>query len=156
MSEWIYFARAELKPWVRQRKPIGWWPSDPALIPTAGADFLEWPGSVDVLVTMAAQELAWLANWRVDCSWTGIALSNEAAILVPEVDRNIRCQRPDRSFDACLSPMALGICSTVFVLQRLAVQASPFARTNTKAQLRKLQSFAELHPEYDGIREVLD
>lgn len=156
MSEWIYFARAELKPWVRQRKPIGWSPPDQELIATAVADFLEWTGSVDVLVTMAAQELAWLANRRVDCSWAGIALSNGAAILVPEVDRDIHCHRPDRSFDACLSPVALGICTTVLVWQRLAVPASPFAKTNTKTQLRKLQSFAELHPEYAGIREVLD
>ena len=155
---WRYFAKSQIPPWVRSRKPIGWIEVAP----------LDWSAQIESHLgrsyarTFLAEVfscVAWLrADDPYDGDWRLWKLSNGSIYLAPIFEGKWHLERANRTFRQTLTGDATGLCATELAmnwyLNKIGIQW--MGDSYVKRNARRLQSFREQHPEGSAIRGVLD
>lgn len=157
MTRWTYFPSLPGSEGLQvRRRKIGFAKIDDEFIDAALHDLTGSNLSTDVLLTLAANELRWMANSQVRISdWSMAALSNGAAFLIPTLPKGMCSRSMGGASKDVLSAEAAGICATIFLLQTLHEREGDFPQDRRRT-VRRLFDFVGIHPEAEAIRSVLD
>ena len=157
-TQWSYFDKQRLPPWVRRRRQIG----RAEVVP------LDWQRRIDqalstqwsgTFLSDVVDAFVWMCpDSFIPEIWTLWALSNGGVYVAPVDTQKHRVNRHDRAFDELVHADTAGLIATMLAANwHASLVARDFAPTDKIEKLSmNLKAFAQMHPDTSAIFSVLD